>query len=1112
MSERDKAWALRTILHSMPDYVWMKSARGTYLACNHAFERFFGATEADILGKTDHDFVDAELADFFRMKDLEAMDAGAMRINEEWVTLAADGQRILLETRKMPVYGEQGEVIGILGIGRDITGHEQAERELALLSHAVNLTRDAIHIVDNKARIVYANEGMSRVLGYTREELCALTIPEIDPDVSLESVIAAVEGRVCKANPLATRHRDKSGRVFPVEISLDRFEYEGESLLLAVARDVSERRHFEERLALQDRALNQVGEAIYLIDEEARILEANEAASRMLGYTRDELQSMRIADIDPIYNAEVWPHHWADLLRRKSITLETLHRARDGRIVPVEVVANAVEYEGRHLNFALIRDISERKRTEALLTQREREFRTLVENLPTYVVRLDRDLRHAYANPAYVEATGLPGNKILGAHVRDFWQASNISATDYVALLQRVLESGQQEEVALEWADGKGRLHSHLVRIAPELAADENIVGLLVLGFDITGQRREQRLEMKRQRIFETMARDGDLAEILTYVARYTDLACPEVRSAIMMLDDGLRLKRVAAPSFPQASVADWPEIGIAASDGCCAVAALRGERTVAEGFSGHPCQVSCGGFAQRHGIGACWSEPVTDASGKVLGVVTGYLERSGAPKAEEVELLRQSASLCAIAIERKQIREQMHRHASYDTLTGLPNRRLFGHRLRDEVAKAQRDGEGLALFFIDLDQFKEVNDSLGHDVGDMLLVEASRRIRDCVRESDTVARLGGDEFIVILPQVGDLALLGRLARSVIDALSLSFQLGPHTAYVTASIGIAGYPLDADSADTLIACADQAMYAAKEQGRNGFSFFTAELQRKVQARMQLSYDLREGLERQQFEVWYQPIVEVATGEVVKAEALLRWRHPVRGMVPPDAFIPVAEENGLIHDIGDWVFRQAAGVAQRWNTYPDGAPDADSAGPKRVRQVSVNLSPRQFVRGGIDRHWLEYLRHQLVDPSSIVVEITEGLLLDDRMDVLEQLGRFVEAGVQVSLDDFGTGYSAMAYLKKFPIDYLKIDRSFVRDIETDPNDRAIAEAIVVMARKLGLRVIAEGVETEEQRDVLAAVGCEYVQGYLYARPMPEEAFLAFVAASAPGLSTAAEPSL
>jgi diguanylate cyclase (GGDEF)-like protein/PAS domain S-box-containing protein len=439
---------------------------------------------------------------------------------------------------------------------------------------------------------------------------------------------------------------------------------------------------------------------------------------------------------------------------------------------------------------------------------------------------------------------------------------------------------------------------------------------------------------------------------------------------------------------------------------------------------------------------------------------------------------------------ERKAAERQLLHQASYDVLTGLPNRRLFGNRLAEEITKAERGKHKLAVLFIDLDRFKEVNDTLGHVVGDKLLVEAAQRIQGCVRESDTVARLAGDEFVVILPDFGEARTLERVAQNVVAAMGKSFHFAEHSAFVSASVGIAVYPQHAVNAEALIGCADQAMYAAKGQGRNGFSFFTPGMLDFAQQRLQLAGDLREAQAAGQLQVYYQPIVDIKTGRTVKAEALLRWRHPLYGMVLPDRFIPIAEETGLIHEIGAWILAEAADTVRLWNA-------ADDTGG--LRQISVNVSPRQITQSNGNLEILACLQSAGVDPAAVVVEITEGLLLEDRPEVMATLGQLRAAGIQLALDDFGTGYSAMAYLKKFNIDFLKIDRSFVRDLETDPGDRAIAEAIVVMAHRLGLKVIAEGVETQGQLALLAAVGCEYVQGYLYAKPMPAEVFLRYVAA-------------
>ncbi|EGW23327.1 EAL domain-containing protein [Methylobacter tundripaludum] len=439
-----------------------------------------------------------------------------------------------------------------------------------------------------------------------------------------------------------------------------------------------------------------------------------------------------------------------------------------------------------------------------------------------------------------------------------------------------------------------------------------------------------------------------------------------------------------------------------------------------------------------------------------------------------------------------KEAERQLLHQASYDILTGLPNRRLFGDRLGKDVAKAKRNDFGLAVLFIDLDRFKEVNDTLGHAVGDLLLKKAAQRICSCVRESDTVARFAGDEFVVILPEVGESGALQRIAQNIVGVMAQSFTFGEHSAYVSASIGIAIFPQDGDNADTLVGCADQAMYSAKKTGRNNFCFFNRQMLELAHQRMQLGNDLHDALGKGQLEVFYQPIIDVVSGRVVKAEALLRWRHPEWGMVPPDRFIPIAEETDLIQEIGAWVFREAADTVKRWNAL---------SANQGQRQISVNMSPRQFTRGRGEQIIINYMQAYGLDPAHIAVEITEGLLLDNCPGVTQKLEKLRAAGIEISLDDFGTGYSAMAYLKRFNIDYLKIDQSFVRDLETDPGDRAIAEAIVVMAHRLGLKVIAEGVETEGQYALLAEAGCEYVQGYLFAKPMPVEAFLAFVNADA-----------
>jgi diguanylate cyclase (GGDEF)-like protein/PAS domain S-box-containing protein len=446
---------------------------------------------------------------------------------------------------------------------------------------------------------------------------------------------------------------------------------------------------------------------------------------------------------------------------------------------------------------------------------------------------------------------------------------------------------------------------------------------------------------------------------------------------------------------------------------------------------------------------------------------------------------------------EKKKADELIWTQANYDTLTHLPNRRLFVDRLEQGIRRASRVRSRLALLYIDLDRFKEVNDTLGHHLGDELLLEAARRLNRCVRESDTVARIGGDEFTVILNELKDIDSLARVARKILEVLSKPYQLREEQAYLSASIGITVFPDDGTKADVLLKNADQAMFAAKQDGRNRFNHFTAAMQQAANRRMRLVSDLHRATGRNEFQVYYQPVVDLATGRIDKAEALLRWNHAERGFISPADFIPVAEETGAIHQIGNQIFKEATLTAREWRQryHP-------------TFQISVNRSPVQFFADGpTEDDWLEHLEAIQMPGAAVVIEITEGVLLRAAVNINDQLLRFRDAGIQVAIDDFGTGYSSLAYLKRFDIDYLKIDRTFISNLETDPSDRAVSEAIVVMAHKLGFKVIAEGVETEGQRSILSEIGCDYGQGYLFSPPIPTSAFEALLQAQKSGLRLA-----
>lgn len=431
---------------------------------------------------------------------------------------------------------------------------------------------------------------------------------------------------------------------------------------------------------------------------------------------------------------------------------------------------------------------------------------------------------------------------------------------------------------------------------------------------------------------------------------------------------------------------------------------------------------------------------------------------------------------------DRKQSEAQIFRMAHYDRVTGLPNRTLFLDRLEQDLRKARRAGQMVTLMFLDLDRFKEVNDSLGHDMGDMLLKETAKRLLSCVRASDTVARLGGDEFTIILNGLSETAGVERIAQEILTKLATPFQLDTEVVYITTSIGITLYPNDAKEVESLLKNADQAMYAAKDQGRDRFYYFMPSMQQAAAVRMAMVSDLRLALIDHQFQVYYQPIIDLKTGATHKAEALIHWQHPTKGLVSPFEFIPIAEDTGLITEIGDFVFSEVATQLALWRMR-----DPDF-------QISINKSPVQFKndkRSHID--WISHLQSLKLPGDSLTIEITEGLLLEVKDSVAKQLDRFHEAGIGIAIDDFGTGYSSLAYLKKFDIDFVKIDQSFTRNIAPGSEDMALCEAIIVMSHKLGIRVVAEGVETIEQQQLLTDAGCDYAQGYLFSRPLPAADF-------------------
>jgi diguanylate cyclase (GGDEF)-like protein len=475
-------------------------------------------------------------------------------------------------------------------------------------------------------------------------------------------------------------------------------------------------------------------------------------------------------------------------------------------------------------------------------------------------------------------------------------------------------------------------------------------------------------------------------------------------------------------------------------------------------------------------------------------GDALGVLAFSGAARAPDAELaamLQSIGSQLAQYLQRTQAEDALRFVATHDSLTGLPNRVMFGQRLDHAISQAKRHDRRLAVLFIDLDRFKVINDTLGHEFGDTLLRDVAQRLMQCVRASDTVARLGGDEFIVLLEEVSAPLFVASVAQKLIAALAQGFALAGKEYHVSASIGVSTYPDDAQSAPELLKNADIAMYRAKEQGRNSFQFYAAEQNVHTVERLTLESGLRRALERGQLVLYYQPQVDTASGRITGFEALVRWQHPELGLLPPASFIAIAEETGLIVPIGQWVLHAACATQRDWR----------EAGFAPLR-MSVNLSPRQFLHEGLKSDIVNIARAAGVDTAELELEITEGMVMQDPERAVKLLRDIRDVGVRIAIDDFGTGHSSLAYLKRFPVDYLKVDRSFMADIPADRGDAAITQAIIAMAHSLELKVIAEGVETQAQYEFVLAQRCDEYQGYFFSKPLAEPQARALLGRAAP----------
>ncbi len=672
----------------------------------------------------------------------------------------------------------------------------------------------------------------------------------------------------------------------------------------------------------------------------------------------------------------------------------------------------------------------------------------------TIVCELDPEGRLIYANDRFVSAVGLPRSALLGQRLKD------VDGEEW-----RPTGSTWHGEVAV--VDVTGRRRWHRRSIVPIFTADhQRVEKYICIDIDITVQKTSERElidQVRRQNMITTFgqrALGGDDVEGLLHLA--LELVC-----------SGLHVSHAAVVAQSSEDEVPFLQAGMGWQDG------WSGAFAAAEGMP--PRLALAPELLAAHGIrGLVVQQGEAATSGLRFALVAATPEPRAFSNADR-DFMRSLVHVLSAAKERHHAREHLTYLAQFDALTGLPNRRLLLERLELALEAAPAQDTRLCLMYLDLDHFKLVNDTLGHEAGDLLLVQAAHRMVSCLRVGDTVARLSGDEFAVLLTGLQGPLDAERVARKLISQLGQPFNLGGREAFISASVGAVLYPEHGLDAPTLVRRADRAMYAAKAAGRNEFQFFTEEMSAQASDRLAVQTQLRAALQREEFFLEYQPKVELGQGRICGFEALLRWQHPVRGLVSPGEFIPVLEDTGMILGVGEWVIREVARQILAWQ-----------AEGLQVPRVALNLSARQFASGELDDQLRAALADTGIDPSLMEFELTESMLMRDPAQSTAQLQRFRSYGVRLSVDDFGTGYSSLSYLSRFPLDALKVDRAFVNDLATNPDDAAIARAIIGLAHSLQLKVVAEGVETTEQLDILAGLGCDEIQGFYFSRPVSPEA--------------------
>ncbi len=940
-----------------------------------------------------------------------------------------------------------GGVLLRRSFGKLVRGVRRADSPKAglVLTSAIEHSGDAITSATLEGVLTGWNLGARRLYGYSAEETIGRPIWEVMRPLGGADVVARNISKIKRGEtvgPFDAVHHARDGRPLHVSVTLSPIkDPTGEVVgVFAVNRDVTERKEAEEALKESEERFRRLTQAAFegiAVNENGKISYANLAYADMFGYEVSELRSMEVL--------ELHPPETRDEVRQKISSgygepYESKGLRKDGTTFDVEIRGRTITYEDRFVRVTSIRDITERKEAEEALKESEERYRAVMEQSTEAIWLFDPDSKEVLeSNTAFQGLLGYSGEELRGMTNYDF-VAHNKEDID--AAVRQKVRDGEDLPSERKYRRKDGTLLDVEVNGTVISYGDKEVV--CSVARDLTERKEAEEALKESEERFRSAFEDAPVGVAFVDLNRRYLRVNHALREMLGYSEEELLEKTSREITHPE----DLEK-------------SAERTRLVLENEAGSSHLEKRYMHADGHVV---W----------VLSSVSLVQDSGGNPD--------HFVALFQDVTERKALEERLEHQAFHDSLTDLPNRALFTDRLGHALSRLNRRKEPIAVLFVDLDNFKHVNDSLGHEAGDRLLVTAAKRLRKSVRPEDTVARLGGDEFTVLLEGIVDRGGAERAAERISRSMQAPFNLDGREIFTGVSIGIALTDTIPKETEDLLKNADLALYSAKRKGRNRYEFFEEELDAQLREHLELEGDLRRAIEREEFRIYYQPKISISTGEIVSLEALVRWEHPERGLLEPNEFLPVAEESDLIVQIGEWVLDEVCRQGRAWQErYPE----------ESTPRVCTNISPKQFLYTDLVDRIAETLQESGLEAGRLSLEIDEGILMGDAEANVEKLTALNDLGIHIVIDDFGTAYSSLAQLKNLPLNILKIDRSLVIKLGEEPEDKAIVSAMIQLAQALGWAVTAQGVENDEQLAMLRELGCDIVQGYYFTRPVTVE---------------------